>query len=210
MDCPVLCVRVLLLFTCLRCARADCSEVFNVTLSIKEHSNDHGGCSASNANSCHLLCSDFQSALDLLANSSLSECWDASIVLRLGQNVIEKPVYLSTYSLLLIGSGPASTIVCDKFECESTAGQHSIYFNRSHSVRIANLSSEGCPCPFRFDRVVNVSVRGSSFRFAWDTAGDSHTAYNKYINILLKSCKQELIFLKSTSQEERKLYRGLS
>ena len=172
MDCPApLCVRVLLLLTCLRCARAGCSEseIVNVTLSIKEHSNGHGGCSSWNTNSNHQLCSDLQSALDLLANNFLSECWDARIVLSLGQNVVKKPVHLSTYSLLLIGSGPASTIVCQKFECESTAGQHSLYFNRSHSVRLENLSSEGCPCPFRFDRVVNVSVRGSSFRFALDT-----------------------------------------
>ena len=166
MDWPTLCVRVLLLLTCFRCGRAGCSEIVNMTLSIKEHSNGHGGCSASNTTSSHLLCSNLQSALDLLANSSLSECWDASIVLRVGKNVIEKAVYLSTYSLLLIGSGPASTIVCENFDCEVTAGQHSIYFNRSHSVRIANLSSEGCPCPFRYDRVVHVSVRASSFRFA--------------------------------------------
>ena len=176
MDCPALCVKVLFLLTCLRCGRAGCSEIVNVTLSIKEHSSDHGACSPSNANSNHLLCPDFQSALDLLANSSLSKCWDASIVLRLGQNVIENQVYLSTYSLVLIGSGPATTIVCEKFECESTAGQHSIYFNRSHSVRIANLSSEGCPCPFRFDRVMNVSVRGSSFRFARDMEGSTFRA----------------------------------
>ena len=151
----------------LRFAASDCVEIVSKILFIEEaDSSSHGGCSPSSTNSSHRLCSDFQSALDLLANSSLSECWDASIVLRLGQNVIEKPVYLSTYSLLLIGSGPASTIVCEKFECESTAGQHSIYFNRSHSVRIEALSSESCPCPFRFDSVVNVSVQASTFRFA--------------------------------------------
>ena len=172
MGCPAQCVRLLFFLSCLRCARASCSEIVNVTLSIKEDSNIHGGCLASDTNTSQLVCPDLQSALKLLANNSSSECWDASIVLRTGQNVLEEPVNLSTYALLLTGSGPGSIIVCSKsmmkVACNSMAGhvKHSIYFNRSRSVRIANLSLKDCPCPFRYDRVVNVSVQASSFRFA--------------------------------------------
>ena len=168
MDYLAQCLRILFLLACLRCARSSCFEIVNVILSIEEDSGSHrGGCSASDANSSHLVCSDLQSALDLLANNSSSECWDASVILRAGKNVLESPVYLSTYSLLLTGSGPGSTIVCKSFQCESTAGNHSIYFNRSRSVRIVNLSSERCPCPFRYDRVVNVSIQASSFRLGY-------------------------------------------
>ena len=156
---------MLLLSVCYRCAGSSCFEIVNVMLSIEESSNSNRGCFGWNTNSSHLVCSDLQSALHVLADNSSSECWNASVVLRPGRNVLESPVSLSTYSLLLTGSGQgSSTIVCEPFECESTAGQHSIYFNRSHSVRIESLSAKHCPCPFRYDRVVNVSVEASSFR----------------------------------------------
>ena len=205
MHCSAQCLRLLLLLTCLRCARSGCFEIVSVILSIEEDSTSHSGCSASDANISHIVCSDLQSALDLLATNSSSNCWDASVVLLAGQNVLESPVYLSTYSLLLTGSGPGSTIVCRPFECETTAGQHSIYFNHSRWVRIMNLSSEHCPCPFRFDSVVNVSVQRSSFGLAVVISLYIHV-YIKIVLLSLFNCKTSVSFNSQIFMYENKRF----
>ena len=102
-------------------------------------------------------CSDLQTALQFIVDTTDTECRVFYVQLEAGVHVIREPI--STPSSVHITSSSKAeeqTIITCEYNASEVDGLHSIYFNQSNSVTISDVTMDGCPLPLRLFEVHDV------------------------------------------------------
>ena len=127
-----------------------------------------GGLSHHCINSTSINCTfnSLQNGLNFAASLS-GPCNVVNVQLAPGEHIISHPVLLwSSVSINSLSHNIYDTTIKCVFQQSQVPDsiQHSLYFNQSTSVEIADISVESCALPFRVDSVMKVRIENVVFR----------------------------------------------
>lgn len=149
-------------------ASVGCASTQTFSISIQRSESERGCYVNKTADESRMSCSDFQSAINWIAETSVllvKRC--VKIQLSNGRHLITQQSDMQNVSMYLIGLGEHVTVQCNYFadpNLKDSQKIHTWYFERSDSVTFQNIHFRRCGFPFRFDTTKNVFVSNCTFR----------------------------------------------
>ena len=171
------CVRVCLPFVVLAiCGFGDmvtasvgCASAQIISISVqRSETQSERGCRVKTADESRMSCSDFQSAINWIADTSVllvKKC--VKIQLSNGKHLITQQSDIHNVSMYLVGLGEHVMVQCNYFADPNRKDSrkiHTWYFERSDIVTFQNIHFRHCGFPFRFDTTKNIFISNCTFR----------------------------------------------
>ena len=116
-------------------------------------------------NSCNSngsVCNSLQAAINAswrIASEDTESC--VTVNIPSGTHFLTAPVDFENRSVQFVGLSENTVVSCNY---TSDTVNYTWSFSWSRSITVDGLAFEGCPFPFRFDTVVNVTVNNCIFR----------------------------------------------